>query len=82
MEVGDGEVDLLARDGELLVAAEVRTSSGGGDPIDAIDGEKRRRVARLAGLLGADRVDFVGVRVDGDGFDVHWVPVDRRSSVS
>jgi len=72
--VGKGEIDILAHDGRQRVAVEVRTRRGGGDPIEAVDHEKRRQVRRLAARLGAHRVDFVGIRVAADHFDVHWVP--------
>lgn len=72
--VGRGEVDLIAMDGPVRVVVEVRTTSGEGDPIDAVDRSKRENVARLARRLGAGRVDFVGVRVEESGVDLHWVP--------
>ena len=53
---------------------EVRAIPGAADPVDAIDPAKRRRVRRLAGLVGAGRVDFVGVRLGDDHVVVHWVP--------
>ncbi|MFQ5523483.1 MAG: YraN family protein [Acidimicrobiia bacterium] len=74
LAVGRGEIDLLARDGRRRVAVEVRTRTGGGDPIDAADHEKRRQVRRLAARIGAGRVDFIGVRLAPDHFEVHWVP--------
>lgn len=74
VELGNGELDILASDGGARVVLEVRTTSGEEDPIDAIDHAKRRRVERLARRIGADRVDFVGVRVGREALDVHWVP--------
>jgi putative endonuclease len=72
--VDRGEVDLLALDDGVRVVAEVRTVSGETDPIDAIGAGKRRRVRRLAAMLGAGRVDFVGIGLRPDGVVVHWVP--------
>jgi putative endonuclease len=72
--VGRGELDLLAKDGETRVVVEVRTITGTGDPVDAIDPIKRRRVRALAGQVGATRVDFLGVRIGPDDVTVHWVP--------
>lgn len=60
-------------DGLDLVAVEVRTTTGLDDPIDAIDRAKRRRVMRLAGALGAGRVDFLGIRLGEEAVDFHWV---------
>lgn len=56
------------------MAVEVRTRIGGHDPIDAVDSEKRERVARLARQIGASRTDIVGIRLDAAGVDIHWVP--------
>ncbi len=70
----NGEIDLLATDGKIRVAVEVRTTRHSEDPIDAVGEEKRRRVRRLARGVGAHRVDFFGVRLDDAWFDVHWLP--------
>ena len=74
MEVGRGEIDLLARDGDDRVVVEVRAITGARDPIDAVDFSKRRQVRLLAGRVGATRVDFVGVGVGPDDVVIHWVP--------
>lgn len=74
LEVGRGEIDLLAFDGRDRVVVEVRTVTGVGDPIDAVGHSKRRQVRSLAGTVGAGRVDFVGVGVGPDGVVIHWVP--------
>ena len=65
---------MIARDGADRVVIEVRTTHQEGDPIDRVDSDKRRRVARLACGLGAHRIDLIGIRFDESGFDVHWVP--------
>lgn len=72
--VPSGEVDLLALDSGERVAVEVRTVTGGVDPIDAVDEQKRRHVSRIARSAGAGRIDFVGIRLDRSGVEVHWVP--------
>ena len=74
IEVGRGELDLLALDGGVRVVVEVRTITGGADPIDAVGPGKRRRVRQLAGRLRAGRVDYVGIRIGGEDVVVHWVP--------
>ncbi|HEX2403820.1 MAG TPA: YraN family protein [Acidimicrobiia bacterium] len=74
VEVGRGELDLLALDRGRRVAVEVRATTADRDPIDAIGPRKRRRVTRLAGAVGAHRVDFLGVRFGPDDVVVHWVP--------
>jgi putative endonuclease len=74
VEVGGGELDLLATDQGERVVVEVRTITSDADPIDAVGPMKRRRVRNLAGRVGAERVDFVGVRLDRQGAVIHWVP--------
>lgn len=74
MVLEGGELDLIARDGSTRVVVEVRAITGRGDPIDAISEEKRRHVRRLAGRVGAGRVDFLGVAIRGEAIDIHWVP--------
>jgi len=73
VEVDGGEIDLLAMDGHTRVAVEVRAISGPGDPIDAVDAAKRRRVSRLGRLAGASRVDFIGIALRPWGFELHWL---------
>jgi putative endonuclease len=73
-EVGRGELDLLALDRGQRVVVEVRAITTDRDPIDAIGHGKRRRVTRLAGAVGASRVDLLGVRIGPDDVVVHWVP--------
>jgi putative endonuclease len=74
VDVGRGELDLLAIDRDTRVVVEVRTITGLGDPIDAVGPSKRRRVSALAGRIGAGRVDFIGVGIGPDEALVHWVP--------
>lgn len=69
-----GEIDLIATDRDARVVVEVRTITAEGDPIDAVGTGKRRRVRALGGVVGAARVDFVGVRVGPEDVLVHWVP--------
>lgn len=74
VEVDGGEIDLLMSDRSTRVAVEVRSVSGVGDPIDAIDSRKRSHVRRLAGKAGASRVDFIGIAFRPWGVEVHWLP--------
>ena len=69
-----GELDLLVLDRGQRVVVEVRAITADRDPIDAIGPGKRRRVSRLAGVVGASRVDFLGIRIGPDDVVVHWVP--------
>jgi putative endonuclease len=62
-----GEIDLVARDGEIVVFAEVKSRSGTrcGHPLEAVDGRKRRRLARLAAaFLQARGLDGAATRFD------------------
>ncbi|MGW0021257.1 YraN family protein [Rhodococcus sp. NPDC003382] len=72
-----GELDLIARDGAVLVFVEVktRTGLGYGSPAEAVTPEKADRMRRLAGLWLAEqetrwrriRVDVVTVLVSEPG---------------
>lgn len=73
----EGEIDVVARDGEIIVFVEVkaRTSSRFGLPEEAITQRKRRRLQQ-AGLayLGAHdlldhpwRIDVVALELERDG---------------
>jgi putative endonuclease len=57
VRVGRGELDLIARRGGVLAFVEVkaRRTAEYGAPEDAVDGRKRRKVARLAELWLAAR---------------------------
>src|SRR3954471_10442339 len=67
-----GEIDLVLRDGDVLVVCEVKTRSSDacGSPHEAVNAAKLERLKRLA-LLGAEahavrpaetRIDLVAVR--------------------
>lgn len=45
-----GELDLIATDGKSIIFVEVktRTSNVGGEPLDAVDADKQRRLTRAA----------------------------------
>jgi putative endonuclease len=62
-----GEIDIVARDGEVIVVVEVkaRSRSDYGPPIDAVDRRKRRKLEKLARayLQAGKRLD-VSLRFD------------------
>lgn len=63
----EGEVDILARDGGVLVVCEVKTRSSTrfGSPAEAVDFRKSRRLRRLAGIwLASSGTRFQAVRFD------------------
>lgn len=62
-----GEVDLVLRDGDVLVFCEVKTRSTAayGHPLEAVTAAKGARLRRLAARwLAAHDVHPAGVRVD------------------
>jgi putative endonuclease len=66
-----GEIDLVLRDGRVLVVCEVKTRSSAtfGSPLEAVDDRKAARLRRLAARWLAEhrlrpddvRIDLVGV---------------------
>lgn len=63
----DGELDLVALDGDEVVFVEVKTRSGTGFglPAEAVTKDKENRIRRLAGLwLATHRASWTGVRFD------------------
>ena len=73
----EGEIDIVALDGDALVIAEVKTrkSLAYGHPFEAVDAEKLARLHRLAAAWCRDhelrmplrRVDVIAVLDDGTG---------------
>ena len=72
-----GELDIVARDGDVLVVCEVKTRSSlaYGSPLEAVSPVKAARLRRLAARWLAERgvrpsavrFDVVGVLQDGHG---------------
>ena len=65
---GAGEIDIVARDGPVLVVAEVktRTSLRHGHPVEAITADKRRRLRALARTWAEQyRCPPFPLRIDG-----------------
>ncbi|GAB3560134.1 YraN family protein [Spelaeicoccus albus] len=73
----DGEIDLVARDGDCLVIVEVKTRRTGsaGHPLEAVTAKKLATLRRLAALwlrghpvaAATIRIDVVGVLCAGEG---------------
>jgi putative endonuclease len=63
-----GELDIIARDGDVLVIAEVRTRSSNryGGAAASVDGRKQQRLVRAAAQLLQQRKDFSHLRVRFD----------------
>ncbi len=80
---GGGEIDVVARDGRVLVFVEVKTRSGlgFGSPLEAVTLAKQRRLRHLAvawlaahGTHAVDlRFDVVGVLRGSQGVTVEHV---------
>lgn len=71
-----GEIDIIARDGDVLAIIEVkaRRGRGAGTPEQGVDARKQRRLCQLAqcyienvGWEGAVRLDVVGVELSARG---------------
>ena len=73
-----GEIDLVLRDGNVLVVCEVKTRSSleCGTPHEAVDGAKLGRLRRLAVRWMVDR----GVRVPDVRIDLVAVLLPRRGA--
>lgn len=71
-----GEIDIVAREGDVMAVVEVKTRRGrqAGTPEQGVDEAKRRKLCVLAqayidatGWEGAVRIDVVGVELDSAG---------------
>lgn len=73
--VDGDELDLVVRHGTAVVVVEVKTSTNGDDPIEAVDDVKASRVARAvdAYRLPVDRIDVIGVALTSRGAAIRWL---------
>jgi putative endonuclease len=73
--VDGDELDLIMADGPTIVAVEVKTTTNGADPFEAIDDDKMYRVHRAADAYRprVSRVDAIAVMIGDRGATVHWV---------
>ncbi|MBF0487994.1 MAG: YraN family protein [Nitrospirae bacterium] len=80
-----GEIDIIAMDGEQLVFVEVKTRTSGefGEPCEAIDYKKRRKIINAARLYLRRRGGNVAVRFDliGVRLGATWHPVDKVDKI-
>lgn len=76
VRVDRGELDVIARSGQDLIAVEVKTlSQPGDDPFRTFTPAKRRQVRSLAQRYGCTRCDLVVIELHDDGALVRWLPV-------
>lgn len=70
-----GEIDLVVTDGLQKVAIEVKTTSDGSDPADAVDDRKLDLLGRTASSLPMviNRIDIVSVKLSREGVEVRWL---------
>ena len=73
-----GEIDVVARDGDVLVVCEVKTrrSLTHGDPVEAVTAAKVARLRRLAHAWRAEHpVRARGMRIEADGVPGLRLPI-------
>ena len=70
-----GELDVVARDGDVLVVVEVRTRSSEdfGGAAASIDGWKQHKIIRVTSQLLQQRKDLARLRVRFDVIVIHGV---------
>ena len=75
-----GEIDIVARDGDVLVVCEVKTRSGlaYGSPLEAVNRAKAARLRKLAALWLAER----GMHPREVRFDVVAVVRQQRGAAA
>ncbi|MEN8238055.1 MAG: YraN family protein [Actinomycetota bacterium] len=73
--VDGDELDLVVQHGSTIVAVEVKTTSNGADPFEAVDDEKLHRIHRAVEAYPSHigRIDVVAVSIGGRGATIHWV---------
>jgi len=73
-----GELDIIARDGDVLIIAEVRTRASNrfGGAAASVDGRKQQRLVRAAAQLLQQRKDFSHLRVRFDVLAVSGTMAD------
>ncbi|CAN5846183.1 YraN family protein [soil metagenome] len=86
-----GEIDLVARAGDVLVVCEVKTRRGAGfgTPAEAVDRRKAARLRRLAVHWLAEhpvspsrvRIDVVGVLMPGRGSGRGGIQIEHLAGV-
>ncbi len=70
-----GEIDIIAFGEDGRIALEVKTTTDGVDPTEAIDHRKLEALERaIAGLpVAVQRLDVIAVRISARGAGVRWL---------
>ncbi len=81
--IREGEVDIIARDGETIAFIEVKTAFSDklGDPVGWVNPAKRRQIGKIANVwidkhdpdCRAYRFDVVALRKVPGGFDIRHI---------
>jgi putative endonuclease len=80
--VGRSEIDLIVRRGSQLIFCEVKMRSRAdfGDPVEAVDREKQRRLRRAASVWLAAHPRHAGLETSFDIIGVHAGRLERIES--
>jgi putative endonuclease len=72
---GGGEIDIVASGPDGTVAFEVKTTTDGVDPTEAIDQRKLDALGRAMAALPVmvRRLDVIAVRITASGAEVRWL---------
>lgn len=73
--VGADEIDIVAGDGSSIVAVEVKSSSNGDDPMEALDERKFTRFVRAAQgyRRPIGRLDVIAVSFEEERVAIRWL---------
>src|SRR5262245_44050834 len=76
---GGNEIDLVLRRGNRIVFGEVKAREGRefGDPLEAVDTEKQRRVQRAAEAWLASRPELAGIELTFEAAAVRGHRIER-----
>lgn len=69
------EIDIVYESESRFVAVEVKTSSNGADPLDALDDTKMHRFLRATNgyRLPISSVDAIAVMIGSGGVEIRWL---------
>ena len=75
LNLAGGEIDIVASGPEGHVAFEVKTTSDGADPTEAVDTRKLDALERAVASLPVPirRLDVIAIRLEPDGAEIRWL---------